>query len=70
MLIAGETVLEERLSAVMFLFYWFVCLIFTLLAIFAALLDARILRQEARDQHRALFESTLTKIERERRDRN
>jgi len=70
MLVVGETLLEERMSAVLSLLYWLVCLVFTLLAIGAALLDARVLRQEARDEHRALFESTLSKIERERADRN
>jgi hypothetical protein len=70
MLVVGETLLEERMSAVLSLLYWLVCLVFTLLAIGVALLDARVLRQEARDEHRALFESTLNKIERERADRN
>ena len=70
MLIVGATLLEERLSAPAFLLYWLACFGFTVLAICAALLDARILRQEARDAHRALFESTLEKIKREKADRS
>lgn len=70
MLVAGETVLKERLSMLAFVFYWLGCFVFTVLAICAALLDARALRQESRDQQRTLFEDTLGKIERKKRERN
>ena len=64
MLVAGETVLKDRLSQVAFILYWLACFGFTVLAIFAALADARALRQESRDQQRALLEDTLARIER------
>lgn len=58
MLVAGETMLKGLLSALAFL----ACFGFTILAIFAALADARALRQETRKQQRALFENTLGHI--------
>jgi 4-hydroxybenzoate polyprenyltransferase len=66
MLVAGETILKERLSQLAFVLYWLSCFGFTVLAIFTALADARALQQEGRDQQRALLESTLGKIERKK----
>lgn len=63
MLVVGETALKDRLSALAFLLYWLGCFGFTVLAIFAALADARAVRQETRKQQRALFENTLGQIE-------
>ena len=62
MLIAGETVLKGRLSALGFLFFWLVCFVITVLAMYAALVDARAVREETHAEQRALFESTLQKI--------
>lgn len=66
MLGAGETVLKGRLSALGFVAYWVVCVVVTVLAIYAALLDARAVRQETQAEQRALFESTLQKIQDEK----
>ncbi len=66
MLVAESTFLKHRLGDVALLVYWLACLGFTLLAMGAALLDVLVLRQEARQQQRALFESTLRKIEEEK----
>ena len=65
MLVAEEVFLKERLRGLFALVYWLACLIFTLLAIGADFMDLRELRQQTRDEHRALFESTLQKIREE-----
>lgn len=65
MLICGETVLKERLGPIAALIYWLVCLGFTGLAVLAAFLDVRALRHRIRQEQRALFESTLKKIQAE-----
>ncbi|MCW5552635.1 MAG: hypothetical protein KIS67_10825 [Verrucomicrobiae bacterium] len=66
MLVAESTFLKHRLGDVALLVYWLVCFGFTFLAMGAAFLDALVLRHEARQQQRALFESTLRKIEEEK----
>jgi endonuclease/exonuclease/phosphatase (EEP) superfamily protein YafD len=62
MLIAGETILKGRLSAIAFLFYWFACFVLTVLAIVAALLDARAVRTENQRQQLELLKKTLGTI--------
>ena len=66
MLVAGETVLKGRLSALGFVAFWLVCFVATVLAIYAALLDARAVREETRSEQRALFENTVQKIQEEK----
>jgi len=63
MLIAGETLLQGRLTNVGFLVYWLVCLLFTGSAIFIAFLDARATSRQTREEARELLENTLKKIE-------
>lgn len=70
MLVAESTLLKNRLGELALLFYWLICFVFTLLAMAAAFLDVLILRHEARQQQRALFESTLRKIEEEKAQKN
>jgi len=66
MLALGETALKGRFSALGFVAWWLACMAFTLLAIVAAVLDARALRRESRDEQRALVESTLLEIQEEK----
>ena len=66
MLIAGETVLQNRLSPVGFVVFWLGCMVFTAMAIGAALLDLFRVRTENRDAQRALIEETLQEVEREK----
>ena len=66
MLAAGETLLKGRLSALGFIAYWLVCFVVTVLAVYAALADARAVRQETQAEQRALFEATLQRIEEEK----
>lgn len=70
MLIAGETVLKAKLSGVPLLGYWLTCFVFTMLAVGVALLDVARVRQELRDEQRALVEDTLQEIERKKQSRD
>ena len=63
LLLAGETQPGGRLSGITFIFYWLLCLVLTLLAMIAALLDVFALRRENRDHQRALIESTIEEIQ-------
>ena len=62
MLAAGETTPGKRLDGVVFVIYWLACFVFAALAMLAAIFDARALRREAREEQRALMESTLEEI--------
>lgn len=63
MLVAGQTVLKEKLKNLAFVCYWLVCLGFTCLAILVALWDARALRRRTSREHCDHFEATLKEIE-------
>jgi hypothetical protein len=67
MLVAGDTVLKDRLSAVGLVLFWLGCFGFVVLAIFTALVDARAARLQGRREQRRLFEEALAKIEREKK---
>jgi len=69
MLIVGETLLDEHLAGIWFIGYWFACFIFTVLAICAAMLDARALRREIRQEHSDLIKSTFSGIEEQKNSR-
>jgi hypothetical protein len=69
MLVAGVTVIETQLSGVTLICYWLGCFVLTALAAGTALIDASRVRAEQRDEQRALLESTLHEIEREKRSR-
>ena len=66
MLIAGQTVLKDRFGPVGFVLFWCACLICTSAAIVMALLDLSAVRRRTRDEQRALFESTLQEIARQK----
>jgi len=70
MLVAGETVLKDRLKDLQFLGYWFLCFCFTAMAFLVAILDARALRRRARQQRRALLTSTFDDIQAKARSRS
>ena len=69
LLIAGETVFKGKMSPLGFVIYWAGCFVLTALAAIAAVRDVARVRQEQRDEQRALIESTLHEIERESRTR-
>jgi hypothetical protein len=69
MLVAGETVLQERLSATGFLIFWLGCLACTFGAIIVAFRDVRALGQRVSKDQRELFETTLKKIETDARSK-
>ena len=66
MLLAGETMLRERLGAVAFLVFWLACFVFACLAMLVALLDVSAIRRRSREEQRTLFESTLQEIARQK----
>ena len=69
MLLAGETVLDGRLRGLGLAIYWLSCFLFTTLAIFVALLDARAVGRQSREEQRRLFADTLRAIETGKRSR-
>ena len=62
LLIAGQTWLRNELDGFPFLGYWFLCFLFTILAMVCALLDLRAVRQRARAEQLDLIERTLNKV--------
>jgi membrane protein implicated in regulation of membrane protease activity len=69
MLIAGQTVLKEKLQNLAFIIYWMVCFGFTGAAILIALLDARALQRRTHQEQHELFDATLKQIETEAKTR-
>lgn len=70
MLVAGETVLEDRLGKIGFIVFWIACFVFTCLALLIAFVDAAIVRRRARDEHRQFLEYTLKEIAREKEEKS
>jgi hypothetical protein len=64
MLIAGETLLNDRLQShpAEFLAYWMACFMFVGLAFLMGLLDLAVVRRRTREQQRELLESALRQI--------
>jgi len=69
MLILGETALSGRLRGTVFVLYWTICFMLTMVAIIVALRDLKALQQKVGREQRDLMEDTLSDIEREARDR-
>ena len=69
MLILGETVLQGRLNAGVFVFYWATCFVLTLVAVFVAFRDIKEVQRNVGREQKELLEGTLSKIEREARAR-
>lgn len=64
MLVAGETVLKDKLTEPStFLVYWLICFGFTGCAILIAFLDVRALHARTRAEQRDLVHRTLKEIE-------
>ena len=69
MLVLGETVLNGRLKAGVFVFYWAVCFVLTVLAVVMAFRDIKDVQRNVGREQKELLEGTLSKIEREARAR-
>jgi protein-S-isoprenylcysteine O-methyltransferase Ste14 len=67
MLIAGQTMLSERLDPAEFIVYWLVCLVLTGLAIVVAFRDLRAIQRQNLQEQRHLFHATLEQIANEAR---
>ena len=63
MLVAGQTILKDRLKDLGFLLYWLACFCLTGLAAMVALWDAHALRQRARQQRRDVLQAAIKDIE-------
>jgi membrane protein implicated in regulation of membrane protease activity len=66
MLIAGQTVLRDRLGGLGFVFFWLACFAFTFLAILVAALDAAAIRRRARAEQHRFLKDTLEEIARKK----
>lgn len=70
MLIWGQTILKPHLDGIPFLIYWFICFVFTIAAIFIALLDVRAVRRRVKDEQADLIQRTLEEIEQSREQKD
>ena len=70
MVVLGQTILKPRLDGLAFLAYWFICFLFTIAAIFIALLDLRAVRRQTRDETRELLEKTFGEAESDSQDKS
>jgi uncharacterized membrane protein YhaH (DUF805 family) len=62
MLVAGETVLRNRLHGLGFVIFWLVCFLFTCLAMLVAFWDVAVTRRRVREEQREFLENTLREI--------
>ena len=62
LLIAGQTWLRDALDGFRFLGYWFLCFLFTSLAMICSVLDLRAVRKRTRAEQLELIERTLNKL--------
>jgi drug/metabolite transporter (DMT)-like permease len=70
MLIAGQTVLQDRLGPTGFIFFWLGCFVFTGLALLVAILDFSAVRRRTRKEQLELFENTLKGIEQQKESKS
>jgi hypothetical protein len=66
LLIWGQTVLKPHLEGLWYLLYWSLCFLFTIAAIFIALLDVRAVRRRTREEQRDLIQRTLQETDSKR----
>lgn len=62
MVVAGESLLKQRLQAKVFIYYWLVCIIFTFLTMVTALVDYWVVRRRMHREQKALFQEALQAI--------
>ena len=65
MLVAGVTILKDRLQGVYFIYYWLICTLLTFLTLMIAILDFRSVRRSLRREQGELLQDTLRAIEAE-----
>src|SRR5438128_6512604 len=64
LLIWGQTILKSHLNGLGFILYWFLCFIFTLLALLTALLDFWMVRRRTREAQKDLLKKALGQADR------
>jgi membrane-anchored protein YejM (alkaline phosphatase superfamily) len=62
LLVIGQTFLKSSLAGKMYIIYWSVCMFFTVLAMYLALLEVKYINTESRKEFRDLLENTLDEI--------
>lgn len=62
MVVAGQSLLKERLQAEAFIYYWLVCIVFTFLTMVIALVDYWMVRRRMHREQKALFQEALQAI--------
>jgi purine-cytosine permease-like protein len=62
MVVAGESLLKERLRAEAFIYYWLVCISFTFLTMVIALVDFWMVRRRLHREQKELFQEALRAI--------
>lgn len=62
LLISGQTFLKSSLAGKMYIIYWGVCMFFTVLALYLALVEMRFINMESRKEFKDLLENTLDEI--------
>jgi UDP-N-acetylmuramyl pentapeptide phosphotransferase/UDP-N-acetylglucosamine-1-phosphate transferase len=62
MVLLGLTLLSSFLFGLIYIFYWLVCIVFTLLALIFAYADLQRLRQRSREEQRELIERALDSL--------
>ena len=70
MLIAGQTVLQDRLGTTGFILFWLGCFVLTGLALLVAILDFSAVRRRTRKEQLELFENTLKGIEQQKESKS
>lgn len=63
MVVLGQTLLSPFLRGLAFIVYWLACFVITGLAMLAALLEARTISRQAREQHREMVARALDGLE-------
>ncbi|MGZ4962723.1 MAG: hypothetical protein ACXWIU_16000 [Limisphaerales bacterium] len=63
MVVLGQTVFATRLKDYDYVFYWGACMIMTLLAAVAALIDMAVIRRQSRREHHQLVEESFKSVD-------
>lgn len=62
LLICGQTILKSSLLGKSYIIYWCVCMFFTTLSLYLALVELRTINMESRKEFKDLLDKTLDEI--------
>jgi membrane protein implicated in regulation of membrane protease activity len=66
MLVAGMTVLKDRLQGLLFIYYWLLCAMFTCVTLMIALLDFRATRRRLEQERSQMIQEMLHTVARDK----